>query len=336
MPKRTLWYNRCAAHWEEALPLGNGRLGAMVFGNPARERIALNEDTLWSGYPEDRNNPEAAARYPEARRLALAGRLHEAQRLIEDGMLGGFTQSYMPLGDLIIDFEDASPAEDYRRALSLADATHVTRFARGGVQYEMECFASHPAQAFFLRLTADALGALAFSLRLTSPLRHGAMARGRRIDMDVLAPSDVVPSYLDCQDPVRYFDEPERRGMRCRATAYLAACDGSAAAGDGALRVRGASEAVVVLTARTSFRGHDRHPYLDGADEIALCEADLAALSGIRYEDARHAHVADHRALFSRASLSLGRDRYAALPTDERLRTLPEHQIGRASCRERV
>ena len=135
----------------------------------------------------------------------------------------------------------------------------------------------------------------------------------------------MVPSYLDCPDPVRYFDEPERRGMRCRASALIRSDGRCHPAEGGALRVTGAEEAVVVLAARTSFNGYDRHPYLDGADEIALCEADLNALQSLCYEDARRAHILDHRALFDRARLSLGEDRYAGLPMDERLRMLPEH-----------
>lgn len=321
----TLWYNKPAAHWEEALPLGNGRLGAMVFGDPARERIALNEDTLWSGYPADRNNPDAARLYPEAQRLALAGKLHEAQKLIEDQTLGGFTQSYLPLGDLLIDFPESGPTEDYRRALSLIGAVHTTEFSRGGIRYGMECFVSHPAQALFLRLTADRPGALSFALRLESKLRHSVRAEDGRIDLDALAPSNVVPSYLDCADPVRYDEEPKKRGMRCRATALVRAEGSSVTAEGGALRVEGATEAVVILLARTSFNGYERHPYFDGADEIAQCGRDLAALKGLSYEQAKREHIRDHRALIDRASLSLGEDKYAHLPMDERLRLLPEH-----------
>jgi alpha-L-fucosidase 2 len=321
----TLWYKRPAAHWEEALPLGNGRLGAMVFGDSAHERLALNEDTLWSGYPADRNNPDAARLYPEAQRLALEGKLHEAQRLIEDKMLGGFTQSYLPLGDLLIDFAQDGPMEDYRRALNLSDAVHTTEFSRGGARHKMECFISHPARALFLRLTADRPGALSFALRLKSRLRCSARAEGNRIDLDALAPSNVVPSYLDCADSIQYEEEPARRGMRCRATALVRAEGARVTAEGGALRVEGATEAVVILAARTSHSGFDRHPYLDGADEIDRCERDLAALKDLSYEEAKRAHIRDHRAFFDRAALSLGGDKYANLPIDERLRLLPEH-----------
>jgi alpha-L-fucosidase 2 len=325
MNERTLWYRKPAAHWEEALPLGNGRLGAMAFGDPAHERIALNEDTLWSGYPKDQNNPQAAEWYPEAQKLALAGRFHEAQTLIEEKMLGGFTQSYLPLGDLLIDFDDNSPVADFRRTLDLETATHVTVFTRGGVRSTMELFASHPAQALFLRIHADKPGALNCAIRLTSSLRHSVQANSARIDLDALAPSDVVPSYIDCDNPVRYYNEPERRGMRCRATLMAEVDSGKIEAIDGGLRVSGADEAVIRLAARTSFNGYDRHPYLNGADEMKLCEADLAAISGVSFEAAKRAHIEDHRALFDRVSLSLGPNRYADLPTDERLRKMPDH-----------
>ena len=324
MNEHALWYQKPAAHWEEALPLGNGRLGAMAFGDPAHERIALNEDTLWSGYPMSRNNPAAAALYPEAQSLALAGRFHEAQTLIEEKILGGFTQSYLPLGDLRIDFEGDAPVTDYRRMLDLETATHVTAFTRGGVRFTMTLFVSHPAQALFLKISTDKPGALNCAVRLTSPLQHAIQAKGARIDLDALAPSDVVPSYIDCADPVRYFDEPERRGMRCRATLLANADSGRIEATGGALRVTDAGEVVIRLAARTSFTGFDRHPYLDGADEIALCENDLAALSSVSFEAAKQAHTEDHRPLFGRVSLSLGPNRYGDLPTDERLRKLPD------------
>ena len=326
--KKTLWYRSPARHWEEALPIGNGRLGAMVFGGAAEERLALNEETLWSGYPRDTNRPGAAERYAEARSLALAGRLNEAQALIDAELLGGFTQSYLPLGDLRLSHVGAPEAEALVRRLSLEDAVHETSYRLGGVLCVRQAFVSHPAQALFVRLAADRPGAIDLDVALTSPLRGRCEAAENRLTLDVQAPSNVVPSYLDRDDPVEYFPEPERRGMRARAVLTASAEGGAILARDGVLHIEGADAVELRLVARTSFNGFDRQPYVDGRDERALCEADLARLEGLSWSEALREHIADHRALFDRVDLDLGDPRFDDLPTDERLRRRDAEDAG--------
>ena len=313
-----LWYRQPAAHWEEGLPLGNGRIGAMELGGAKTARIALNEETLWSGYPADTNRPGAAAFYPEARRLALAGRLNEAQTMIEKEMLGGFTQSYLPLGDLLLEHTDESSAEYGYRELSLRDGVHRTEYRIGGVGFRRETFASYPAQALFVRITADRPGALNLRVALQSQLRHSVSIDKGLLTLDVLAPSQVVPSYLDCDDPVRYFDTPEKRGMRCRAQVHAVVNGGRLTAENGALIATGADMLEIRLVTRTSFNGDRNQPWQNGRDEKALCEKDWEALTGMGWEQALRAHIADHRALYDRVEFTLGDDRDDR-PTDERL-----------------
>ena len=141
----TLWYRRPAAQWVEALPVGNGRLGAMVFGGVERERLQLNEDTLWSGGPRDWNNPKAPAALAEVRRLIADGKFAEADRAAR-GMQGPYTQSFEPLGDLTLTFEHGDLARDYRRQLDLATAVTEVHYRIGDTTFVREIFASHPDQ----------------------------------------------------------------------------------------------------------------------------------------------------------------------------------------------
>ena len=315
-----LWYQQPASHWEEGLPLGNGRLGAMELGGGADARIALNEDTLWSGYPKDTNRKGPAAHYPVARDLALNGRLHEVQTLIERDMLGGFTQSYMPLGDLRITHTNQKNERYIRRELSLSHAVHTTEYAVDGVRIVRETFVSHPAQAVFVRIRADKPASLNVSIQLTSQLKHTTTAAEETITLDTLAPSNVVPSYLNCDDPVHYFDESARRGMRCRAELQAISTGGAIAAHGTELCVTGADTVELRITARTSFNGFDTHPYLDGKDEKALCSVDRERLQSLGWDQALAEHITDHRGFFDRMELTLGEDPYDDLPTDRRLR----------------
>ena len=317
---KELWYRSSAQRWEEALPIGNGRIGAMVFGGGRVERMALNEETLWSGYPRQTDRVGAAAHYAQARDLALAGRLIEAQSLIDDKLLGAFTQSYLPLGDMTIAHTGDREARDLVRRLSLSDAIHETCYRLGEARFTREAFVSHPAQALLVRLSADRPGAINIDVSLSSALRGACRAEGGRLVLDVLAPSDVVPSYIDCDNPVTYLPEPERKGMRARAVLTATAIGGRIEARGETLSIRDADSVELRLVARTSFNGYDRQPFVDGRDEKALCEADLERLLGLTWRAALEAHVADHRRLFDRVDLALGDDRYDDLPTDARIR----------------
>src|SRR5690349_9050105 len=147
-----LWYRQPSEQWVEALPIGNGRLGAMVFGGVAEERLQLNDDTLWSGGPRDWNNPEAKDALQEIRRLLFAGDYVAANELCRQ-MQGTFTQSYLPLGDLRISFAESGQPENYRRALDLDTALASVQYTSGSTTFTREIFASAPDQVIVMRLT---------------------------------------------------------------------------------------------------------------------------------------------------------------------------------------
>ena len=313
-PATVLWYRRAATRWVEALPVGNGRLGAMVFGGIGVERLQLNDDTLWSGGPKDWNNPKARAVIPEVRRLIASGDYVAADQATKQAF-GPYTQSYLPLGDLHVTFEHGDVAGGYRRELNLAEAVAAVRYRIGGVAYVREVFASHPDGVIIVRLAADRPGALAFTARFSSPLRHRTAAPAAAFTMGGTAPSHVDPSYYDHDDPVRYAPG----GMRFAAHVE-AVTDGTTRADHDGLHVSGASEAILLIGAATTFRGFDRPA--DGADlDPARAAADaVAKVRGRPWPALREAHSRDHRVLFDRVRLSLApltaeKER----PTDERI-----------------
>src|SRR5215208_5285394 len=197
----TLWYRRPAQQWVEALPVGNGRLGAMVFGGVERERLQLNEDTLWSGGPRDWNNPKAPQVLADVRRLIAEEKYIEADRAAR-GMQGPYTQSYEPLGDLVLVFEHGDIARGgYRRQLDLQSAIAAVRYRIGNVNYVREVFSSHPDQVIVVRLTADTPGMITFTASLDSPLRHDVQNEGDTLKLLARAPANADPSYYDSGAP---------------------------------------------------------------------------------------------------------------------------------------
>src|SRR4029450_727045 len=213
-----LSYSRPASKWVEALPVGNGRLGAMVFGGIGTERLQLNDDTLWSGEPKDTGNPKARDVLPQVRRAIANGQFVEADTLTK-GLQGPYTQSYLPMGDLLLSFEHGDIGADYRRMLDLGDAIATTRFRVGAVRYTREVLSSNPARVIALRLTTDRPGTLRFAARLRSQLRYDIDTDGETLILRGRAPAHVDPSYFAQDDPVRYAADAGTRVENLSGTA---------------------------------------------------------------------------------------------------------------------
>ena len=308
-----LWYRRPAQQWEEALPVGNGRLGAMVFGGTSVERLQLNEDTLWSGGPREWDNPRAAEFLPEARRLIQEGRYGEADAVCQQ-MQGPFNESYQPLGELYIAGLETvgwERAGEYSRQLDLDSAVATTAFSVGGVHLTREVFASFPDQVIVIRLKADQPGNLSFRARLDTP--HRFASRAASPDTLILAglcPIHVVPSYRRTPEaPVVYDDRVGGEGMRFEIH-LRGLCEGGRISCDGnALRIEEADTVLLLLSAATSFNGFERLPGSQGRDPAPLAAAVLADAAQRSYTELLARHVADHQALFRRVALDLGPDR---------------------------
>ena len=319
----TLHYDKPASTWTEALPVGNGRLGAMVFGDAANELLQLNEATLWSGGPVSPNvNPGAYAQLAPARTALKAGDYGGAAAILKK-MQGRFSESYLPLADLRIHQDTGGPPDSYYRGLELRDGIATTRFSADGVNYRREVFASAPGQLIVVRLSADRPRALSLDVGATSQLRFEGKALDGAIVVRGKAPAHVDPNYYKSgAAPIVYEDPAGCRGMRFETVVQPRIQDGTLETVDGKLRIRGATEVVLLVSAATSFAGFDTCPDSAGRDEHALAAQPLRAAAGKSYETLLREHVADVRSYFDRVDLQLGGadapDR-SALPTDRRL-----------------
>src|SRR5271157_1360689 len=306
-PSMSLWYNRSAGRWVEALPIGNGRLAAMVFGGISQERVQLNEDTIWYGGHVDRCNPDARVNLDEVRRLILAGQFQDALRLLEMAMYSvPCTQDpYQKLMDLNIMYEDASLSANtsqYHRELNLDTGVVRTSFSRGGVRFTREFFASAPDGAVVVRLMADRPGYISFRARFEHKFEGGISLLGEAQHNGV----DEVSSFGQSGPGGVFY----RLTMKVIHEGGVLHCIGEHAV------LEGADAATILITCDTSYR-HE-------AGELAtVISATLARASEKSYESLKIDHVADHQALFRRVSLALSSPSADAeswkIPTDERL-----------------
>jgi alpha-L-fucosidase 2 len=298
----SLWYRRPAQAWVEALALGNGRLGAMVFGGIDEEQLQLNEDTLWAGGPHDPANPEALRALPEARALIFAGKYREAHDLVQQRMMGKpiVQAPYQTVGSLLVRFPGAAVVDDYRRDLSLDEAIARVTYTADGVRYTREAFVSPVDQVIVLRLTADQPKKLSFSVGMVTP--QAASVSSEAGDTLVLrgvnGKGPAGPGALKFRARVRVI---------ARGAAVTSAGD--------TLSVTGADSAILLGTIATSYRRYDDV----SGDPDALTKTALAAASAKPYEQLVKAHVAEHRRLFRRVALDLGTSEAAKRPTDERV-----------------
>lgn len=322
-PESMLRYSAPASTWTEALPVGNGRLGAMVFGDPRHERIALNEATLWSGGPTEWNNPAAREFLPRVRAAIAEGRYADAVSLCKK-MQGPYNQSYLPLGDLRLDFPGDAPATDYRRALDLDRAVATVSYREGGAAFTREIFSSFPDQVVVIRLTCDQPGRISFTASLASQLRHAVSAASpHELILRGKAPSHVEPNYVrDKPEPVRYDEGPDAEGMTFDTRIQVITTGPAAGVASGAdsIVVTGADSAVILLSAATSFNGPEKSPAREGVDPSAAASRFLSAAAARADGALLPRHVADHQALYRRVALDLGCAPGAAgLDTDARL-----------------
>jgi alpha-L-fucosidase 2 len=319
----TLWYDRATTAFEEALPLGNGRLGAMVFGGVATERVMLNDSTLWTGGPIDPEvNPEAITFLPKVRVALFKGDYRLADELTKK-LQGKYSESYAPLGDLYIDAPLVAGArpEAFRRQLDIATATARTSFSLGPVSYTRDYFVSYPDRVLVFRLTASAAGALAFTIRADSQL-HRTVAVDGRGDLVLAgrAPKHAEPNYRkDIKEPLIYDDAPDGKGTRFAARVRVLETDGRVERGTSTVSVSGAREALLAVAVETSVIAFDRDPSR-GPDPVRRTAASLDAVAGRTFESLRDAHVADYQRLFGRVTLDLGRGPQDEFATDRRLR----------------
>lgn len=325
-----LRYDKPATDWEkQALPLGNGRLGAMVFGGIYEERIALNEDTLWSGTPYDWNSSAGRDSLPEIRELLLARKYQQAGELCKK-LQGAFCQSYQPLGNLRLEFEKRGEVTKYERTLDIASAVAEVRYQEDGHWHRRRMFVSHPAQVFVMEITSEHPDGLGLTIGLDSLLTHEVETLDERtLQMTGRAPVHVEPNYSKTK-PSIVETLPERgAGMTFAAMLSVQQQGGKLIVEEKARKVVGAKQVVIVLAANTSFNGFDKRPDVEGLDPTLEANHRLRAASVRIIPDLLTQHIEDYRQLFDRVILNLGESSEGPATTLAHLQAVREGKADR-------
>lgn len=316
-----LWYENPAVRWHEALPLGNGRLGGMVFGGAATEKIQLNEDTLWSGFPRDHNNYEALNHLEEVRNLVFAGKFTQAEKIVEKYMQGPWNESYLPMGDFDLNFKGVGEVSGYRRQLDLTTATTSTRFESDGRIFTRESFISAVDQVLVINLGCDKPGQLSLTVSLSSQLPgQSHKTPDGKLSFKGSAPAHAEPSYVTHPEPIIY---AEGQAIVFEIQVQAVTRGGQVSFnGKNELEITNADHVTLYLTAANNFEGFDKQPGQSRKDPAGKCEKWLAGAANSTYQEVYARHLADFQNLFNKVDLFLGTSEMASLPTDRRLHEL--------------
>jgi alpha-L-fucosidase 2 len=341
-----LWYRKPAPDWNEALPIGNGRLGAMIFGGIEDELLQLNEDTLYSDEPGRRDLAlDITPDFDEVVRMLREGNFNEAASVITKKWLGRAQPCYQPLGDLRMEFQHSGAVAEYERDLNLSTATSTVRYQCGGIAFTREFFVSHPDQVIVVRLTSDVPAKLNMRATLNSihPASVLAVASSHGIRLTSQAPGFALRRTLEWVEqrndqwkypeiwdkdgkrranaaPVLYGEDIGGLGTFFQVNLQVAVSDGEVTADRDGLHIRAAREAVLLISAATSYNSFKKSPSREGLSPSIRAEADIAAAAVKKYAVLRDAHVKDYRLLFDRVSLDVGgATGQSRLPTDERI-----------------
>jgi alpha-L-fucosidase 2 len=313
--KYILWYREPARIWEEALPIGNGRLGAMIFGGVADERIQLNESTLWDGYPLDPNNPKSLKALPEIQSLLFENRNNEAVALAGKTMMGlpSGIKSYQSLGELWFNTPVIN-ASDYIRSLDLSTAIVTTKYGSGGIEYTRESFASSADGVIVVQFTADKKNKISFSLTL-------------KREQDAVCLTDSVdPQSLILRGQLPIKDgQGIPRGLRFAAQVKAVATGGKVTVSDGVLVVNNATSVILYIAGATNYPGLKSIAsgiYSSSANPEQICAETIEKATSKSYARIKADHITAHQHLFNRMDLQLGivPDSLLSLPTNERLK----------------
>ena len=313
----TLHYDRPATYFEEALVIGNGTMGGIVYGGTNQDRISLNDITLWTGEPCNMNiySPEAYKTIPAIREALRKGDYKEADQLQHD-VQGHFSQNYQPLGQLTIDYLDTLEAvTNYRRALDISNATVHTSYQRGGHRYDTEYFASNPDSGMVIRISTTNPKGIHARFSLSCQLRYQrSTENGNTLVTDGYAGYASLPSYYDAKEKFAY---DSNRGIHFRTKVMVSAPNVRAEGDD--IVVNGAREVTLYVVDATSFNGYDKDPVKDGKPYQQLADVRLKHIAGIAYDQLRQRHIEDYQSIFNRVKLSLGSSTDQR-PTDVQLR----------------
>ncbi len=297
-----LWYEHAASSWEEALPIGNGRLGAMIFGGPAVDRIQFNEETLWSGIPHDYSHEGAYTSLGTIRELLWQGKQDEAEKLALEKFMSVplRQQKYQPFGDILLSFPDHETVTDYRRELDISNAVCKTSYVAGDVLFTREYIASYPDNIIAVNLTAGKKKALTFDIMLKSPHEGFSV---------VTTDDGIIELNVKVKDGV----------LRGTAMVRVMAQGGDVTAVDKVIHVEKANRVVLWLAAATNFVNPDDV----SGDPEARCIKYLSDPGSRSFNQIKKAHIADYQKYFNRFSIFLGSSGNQNLPAAERISRIP-------------
>ena len=319
MAESILYFNTPADVFEEALPLGGGKLGAMVYGGVASEKINLNYDELWTGFPRDENRKDAAQAFQKARELAYAGKMRAAQKIIETKIATKSVQAYQPAGDLLIKRANGA-FSDFSRTLRLGTAAAEVTYKQNETAYRAEYITSAPRDCLIIRFTADKKGALSFHVGYDCGLRH---ATGRKDDVfyaDAECMFDSLPNRSDFKERNKtYSDKDCERGIRFRVAVKAVNEGGTAQTDENGITVRNADSVILFAAIESSFAGFERHPFLNGKEYENAAITKVNAAAEIAYNDLYEEHIKDYTQYYDRVSLELDGISKNDVPTDQRL-----------------
>jgi len=332
MNDHLIWYDSPAQVWQQALPIGNGRLGGMIFGGAQQERVALNHDELWSGMPCDKTVHGADEVYRRARAHAIKGELVEATELLEgEAFQSTHSEAYLPLGDLLLDFGASGEMTGYKRGLDLENAISFVEYEQGGARFRREIIASHPGNAIIVNVTCDrpfdCTVSLASQLKSNVYTQDGLLLLRGECPGKYLRKRDYS---LDEENHI-YSEEPGGRGVQFLAGLRVF-CDGEVIPESQSLCIQNAMGLTLYFSCETSYNGWEKHPFLEGKKYEAPL---LARLNGLEnnYDGYRRAHVEDYQGLYNRVRLHIDDEsEHAALPSDKRLIAFQKHGDDASLC----
>ena len=344
----TLWYKSPAKAWEEALPVGNGRMGAMIFGNPQKERIQFNENTLYSGEPETPKNINIVPDLAHIRQLLNEGKNAEAGTIMQEKWIGRLNEAYQPFGDLYIDFASKATVTDYIHSLDMENAVVTTSYKQNGVKISREVFASYPAQAIVIHLKASK-PVLSFTAYLNSPhpvtnesdsqvvyLKGQAPAHAQRRDTEHMKrfnTQHLHPEYFNAaghiiqKKHVIYGNEMDGKGTFFEACLLPSHKGGTLSISNHQVTARNCSEVTLMLYAATSYNGPRKSPSKEGKNPHQEIMSFRKISEGENYQELKKNHIIDYQSLFNRVSFILpAKKLQKELPTDERLKKFKEEE----------
>lgn len=314
-----LFYTQPARLWMEALPIGNGSIGAMCYSGTATDELSLNHDTLWSGHPRTIERDGAYEAYKRAQKLALEGKYRECHDEIEQNFLTVWSQAYLTFGSLKLKF-DFEEYTDYQRKLDLSNALLTSQFKAADQTYVKTAFVSNPHKVLVYRIDARDGRTFSFDISIDCPLKHTAYTHNNMLIVDGECPGDAdthSPAY-PCNKLV-YSDKDEERGVLFRGALKLD-CDGEITCTENSIKVSNAAYAILYFNISTSYNGFDKFPATEGREYKNTCLAVLETAFDFGYDKLLTEHIEDYKSYYDRTSLDLGGDGDTLVPTDERLK----------------